>query len=293
MSWVPEDAALELLEQAGPFETAAYRAACVEALTGVRDVSFAARSGEALAAAALVRVGRTAYLPYGYGGVRSSRPLDEQETRVFLRAARAASGAARLILRDVAFAAASGGRPIASTSVAWLDAPPTERYAKKARQSMRRAARAGASCAVSADAAAFLSLYASASQEWGVSYPLDLIAAAADRGLARFYDVTIEDRIVGSFVALRGTTHWMYWLSALDETGRKAEVGYMGVAAMLADAYDERIAAVNLGGSAGLPGVAHFKQRLGGVGHAVVEWRAAPPVVAAVDRILSLRRSVS
>lgn len=284
MPWAPDPAALELLEQAGPFEAAAYRSACVAVLGDAADTSYGASADDgATAAVALVRQGRTAHLPYGYSGVRSSRRLDIDEVRSFLRAARRASRAHRLIVHDV-FDPAPGGRVIGVTSIAYLDGPPEELFAKRGRQSIRRAARAGATCEATADPAVFADLYEQASKAWAMTYPLDLIAATAERGVARFFDVHIERRAVGSLAVLRGVTHWMYWLAAQNEEGRRAEVGYLAVAAMLDAARAAGAAAVNLGASADLPGVAQFKARLGGVERPVLEWRDSSALIALAER---------
>src|SRR5262245_31105505 len=117
MPWTPDSAALDLLERAGPFESAAYRAACVAALRDAADVSYGASDESHVSAAvALVRQGRTAHLPFGYSGIRSSRRLDANEVDAFLLAARKASGAQRLIVHDV-LDPAPGGRVIGTTSI--------------------------------------------------------------------------------------------------------------------------------------------------------------------------------
>lgn len=287
MTWASDPAALELLEQAGPFEAEAYRSSCVAALVGTADASFGAAGDDgATAAVALLRQGRTAHLPYGYSGVRASRRLDVEELRSFLRAARRASGARRLIVHDI-LDAAPGGRVVGSTSFAYLDEPPEESFAKKARQSIRRAIRAGATCEPTADPAVFAGLYEQVSKAWGITYPLGLIAAAAERGVATFFDVHIDGRGVGSLAVLRGVTHWMYWLAAQNEVGRHAEVGYLAVAAMLDEARAAGAGFVNLGASAGLPGVAQFKERLGGVASPVFEWRDSSALVRLGDSLLA------
>jgi hypothetical protein len=279
MTWAPDSAALELLERAGPFETKAYRSACAAALVGATDASFGASTDDgATAAVALIRQGRTVHLPYGYSGVRASRRLDAAEVRSFLHVARRAAGAQRLVVRDI-FEAVRGGRVVGATSIAYLGEPPEVHFAKKARQSIRRAIRAGATCEMTADPAVFAGLYQQASVTWGITYPAGLIAAAAECGVAWFFDVTIDGRGVGSLAVLRGVTHWMYWLAAQNDVGRRAEVGYLAVAAMLEAARAAGAPSVNLGASAGLPGVAQFKQRLGGVASPVLEWRDSSTLI--------------
>jgi hypothetical protein len=164
-----------------------------------------------------------------------------------------ASGAQRLTVHEV-LEPAPGGHVVGVTSIAYLAGPPTERFTKEGRQSIRRAMRAGAVCDETENPAAFADLYEQASKAWGVSYRLDLIAAAAERGAARFFDVRIEGRAVGSAMALRGVAHWRYWLAAQNQEGRRAEVGYLAVAAMLDAVRAASATAVNLCASTGLQG---------------------------------------
>ena len=294
MAWEPDDSALELLECAGPFEQSAYRAACVSALSAAEDVSFGGHLADgARAAAALVRVGSTAQsCPYGYGGIRSTRSLSDDEIRSFLEQARAAGRAPRVVVRAVDLGAnEQPGRVVGTTTVAYLSEEPEAGFAKKARQSIRRAIRAGGSCEASGDPEPFLSLYANASREWGMQYPAELVRATAAAGITRFYDVLIDRRVDGSAVALVGNEHWMYWFAAQNEAGRDAEVGYLAVATMLSDAHSAGVGAVNLGASARLPGVAYFKHRLGGVERPMHELRAAGGLVALLDRARAISRN--
>jgi hypothetical protein len=122
-----------------------------------------------------------------------------------------------------------------------------------------------------------------ASKAWGGSYPLDLIAAAAERAAARFFDIRIEGHAVGSLVALRGDTDWMYWLAVQNEEGPQAEVGSFAVATMLDAARAASAKSVNLGASAGLPGVAQFTKRVGGVECPVFEWKDSSALIALAD----------
>jgi hypothetical protein len=106
--------------------------------------------------------------------------------------------------------------------------------------------------------------------------------------VGQFFDVWIEGRAVGSIAALRGATHWMYWLSAQNEDGRRAEVGYLAVASMLDAARAAGAGSVNLGASTGLPGVARFKERLGGVENPVFVWQDSSSLVALADRMYAV-----
>jgi len=182
-----------------------------------------------------------------------------------------------LIARDVsALGAAPGGRRIATTSLVPLARPPRDGIAKRGRQSIRRAERSGCAVTATTDPRAFLQLHTDAAQGRPASYPRRLLQLLAERGELLFYDVTLQGEAVSSLAALTGGVHWMYWLAAQNERGREVEAGYVAVAALLDDAYAAGAAYVNLGASEGLPGVAAFKQRLGGLDVPVIQWVAAP-----------------
>src|SRR6202042_2353128 len=125
------------------------------------------------------------------------------------------------------------------------------------------------------DPARFLSIYKSASRRFQTVYPAALIELAASAGIGRSYEAAIGEEVVAAAFVLIGEIEWMYWLAAETDRGRKAEAGYPIVAKLLADASGEGIGFVNLGASAGLPGVAKFKRRLGGVDLPVIEQSAA------------------
>lgn len=272
MTWAADAGALDLLEHAGPFERAAYRSACVDAFRGAADVSYGASLADGTrAAVALVRRRGTASLPYGYSGVRASRALGRDEARSFLRAALRASRAHRLIVHDISDSAVAG--EVVTTTSLWPPDQAPEQFTSRARRALRRAAAAGATCEPRVDPGPFWRLYEAASRAWRITYPLCLIAAAAEREVALFFDVDIDGRTVGSVAALRGEAHWMYWLGAMNDEGRSSQVGYLGIASMLEAARAAGAGFVNLGASAGLPGVAEFKASLGGRDAPVYEWR--------------------
>jgi hypothetical protein len=75
----------------------------------------------------------------------------------------------------------------------------------------------------------------------------------------------------------------MYWLGAQNDEGRLAQTGYLAVASLLVAAHSAGAAAVNLGASAGLPGVAQFKELLGGVSSPVLEWRDSSTLISLLD----------
>src|SRR5439155_7198718 len=171
----------------------------------------------------------------------------------------------------------SPGRTIATTSVLYLEpnVPAASHLNKKATQTIARARRAGGSARpASADPGPFLSLYLDASSRWPTQYPEPVLVYLAAAGLLKLYDVELDGAVAASAAALIGARHWMYWLAAQSTTGRNAELGYLALAGLIEDAQASGAAAVNLGASAGLPGVAQFKRRFGGIDVPVIEHRS-------------------
>lgn len=276
----------------GPFEGSTYRSAYLSGDGAFVDVSFGAQAADgALAAVALLSNGLVAEsMPLGYGGVRSTRSLARDEVDALLTAARRAAGVGLLIVR----ALEGTGRVMATTSIVPLDTPPAERIEKKGRQSIRRAERAGCRVVRTSDPSGFLRLHRQVESLRAARYPEALLRLLAERGALTFYDVACEGDVVSSLAALAGGSHWMYWLAAQDERGRDVEAGYPAVAALLQDAYEAGAVFVNLGASAGLPGVAAFKRRLGGIDRPVLELVSAPASVRArraVGRLVTSSRT--
>lgn len=273
-----------LEREGGPFERAAYRSAYVSLDSTVVDASFGAQTEDgSLAAVALLSNGVVAEsMPLGYGGVHSTRNLARGEVDALLAAARRAAGARLLIVR----ALEGAGRVMATTSIVPLSTSPAERIEKKGRQSIRRAERAGCRVTTTSDPSGFLRLHRQVEGSRAARYPETLLRLLADRGVLAFYDVTCEGDVVSSLAALTAGTHWMYWLAAQNARGREVEAGYPAVAALLQDAYAAGAAFVNLGASTGLPGVAAFKRRLGGVDRPVLELVSAP-ATARARRVLA------
>ncbi|MGZ4337169.1 MAG: GNAT family N-acetyltransferase [Gaiellaceae bacterium] len=169
------------------------------------------------------------------------------------------------------------GRTVASTSVLYLapDVPAGAHFSKKAVQTIARARRAGGSVRpASANPGPFLRLHLDASKRWPTQYPERVLVYLAAAGLLKLYDVELDGTIEASAAALVGEGHWMYWLAAQSKAGRSAELGYLALAALIEDAQASGAAAVNLGASSGLPGVAQFKKRFGGVDVPVIEHRS-------------------
>ena len=294
--WTPDRGALKLLESSSsPFNQRGYREAWVRTRLDAVDASFGGLLPDGTRGAiALVRVGRRAFsLPLGYGGPVGERPLSADEIAGLLSTARAASGASAVVSLEVPIGSASdlpdeGRRQVATTHVVDLAADPADGFSKKARQSIRRAMRAGAEAQPgTGDATAFVTLYEAAAQGRGTVYPTPLLADLGRAGPARFYDVAIDGVPVSSVVALVGPEHWMYWAAAQSDAGRHAESGYLALAAMLTDARARSATAVNLGGSASggdaLEGVAQFKRRFGGQEVPVFQRRSATRLFSAAE----------
>jgi GNAT acetyltransferase-like protein len=296
--WTPDGEALALLDSSGtPFDGAEYRRAWTDSVAGWQDVSFGARAPDGTQAAlALLRRRRGAEsLPLGYGGIVASRALDRDETSSFLRAARRAAKAddVRALAVPINPAPESlhlGGRVIGWTSVVYLEAsrPADARLTKKGRQAVARAERAGGIARTgSADLKPFLSLYENASKDWSSSYPADVLRHLAEGGRLRLFDAELDGAVQASAAALIGDRHWMYWLAAQSEAARAAELGYLTLSALIGDAHSSGAQAVNLGASAGLPGVALFKRRFGAIDVPVLEYRSLRYVPAAARAVIT------
>jgi hypothetical protein len=296
VDWIQDDHALGLIERSGePFNAKEYRRAWTEAGLGWSDVSFAAAAPDGTKAAiALLRRGMVAEsLPLGYGGVVASRPLEAPELDSFLGAARATARAVDLQARSVPMWDSNGGnlpgREVGTTSVLYFapDVLATAQFGKKVVQTIGRARRAGGLARVATgDPAPFLRLYLDASKRWAMQYPEQVLAHLAAAGVLRFYDVELNGTVEASAAGLIGERHWMYWLAAQSTVGRDAEFGYLALAALIEDAQASGATAVNLGASAGLPGVAQFKKRFGGVDVPVIEQRSTTRSFRAARQIL-------
>jgi len=281
--WSPKPDALELLEEhGGPFASALYRQLWIEAFPEWRDASFAAQAPDGtVAAVALLADGVVAdSTPLNYGGIVASRPLDAGEARSFLQAARAAAGARSLEARAVPARPTSstahlGGAVGGWTSVVHL-VPGSDlqaRWRYSARRAIRRARRGGGEVRIGDDARPFAALYADASREHWFRYPTDLLRRLASAGLGRCYDVCVDGVPVSSAFAVVSRDHWAWWLAAQNEVGRSLSANYLAVASLLEDAQRHGVRAVNLGISAGMPGVAQFKRRFDAVPVPVISHR--------------------
>lgn len=271
--WESHDAGLALLDAAGPFEHRHFREVLVAA-EGWRDLSYAAclPDGTQAAIALLARRGVGVSVPWGYGAVRSTRPLDPVEVDRFVQSARRHHGLVRVVVREVGEPTLTPARTVATTHVLTLDPEksPRSSFTGSTRNKINRARRDGLTAHPTADASAFLELYAEATKGWGSGYyPSEAIHALTACGIARCYDVRYDGEVISSTLAIMGADHWMYWLAASSADGRRWQGGYFALAALIDDAWACGAPAVNLGASEvdgrALPGVAEFKQRFGGV----------------------------
>lgn len=266
---------LTLLEEAGPFESAAFRR-CATASSNWRDVSFGGRLQDGTRIAiALLKTGAIAdsVPPGGYGAIRSDRRLTQNEVTALLAAARTSARAQGIRVRALASnEPPPGSTPIASAWVVPLEGvdAPADRYARITRRSVARAREAGCRVRTSSDPARFLALYAEASRSWRTRYPHDLIQALVAAGIARCDDVVLDGEVVSSLLTLVGREHWMCWLAAQSARGRTVSASYLAYTHVLDHAHEVGVRAVNLGGSIG--GGAEFKGHLGAKPIPVVTW---------------------
>jgi hypothetical protein len=171
-----------------------------------------------------------------------------------------------------------GGTAYASTSVVYLDqgVAVEAAFSRSARSKLSRAHKAGGVAQpASSDPEPFIRLYEQSSRTWRTTYPFNVLRRLAATGLLRLHHVELDGAVESSMAVVCGERHWMYWLGAQSDAGRAAELGYVAMAALLAEAHAAGKAAVNLGASSGLPGVARFKKQFGAVEVPVVEHRSS------------------
>lgn len=298
--WSPCPEAVELLDTAGgPFDRSAYRECWTRCLPEWRDVSYGAqtRNGTRAAVSLLLRDRVVESIPNNYGTIVATRPLNEEQVRSFLDAARISCGADRLIARSVPLRPAPSTCHVGARVAGWTSVVLIEkggvlepRFAQKARHSIRKAARAGAEMEASTDPEGFLPLYAAASTGHWMRYPEELIRGLSRAGVARFFDVRLDSACIASVMVLTSSHHWMAWLAAQNDRGRDIDANYFAVGNMLAAAQRARVAGVNFGISLGMPGVAHFKRRFDAIEVPVLEYRVMPWVERAKLRARLLTR---
>lgn len=293
--WEADDRGLALLDAAGPFEHRSFREILVD-VEGWRDVSYAAclPDGTTAAIALLARHGVGVSVPWGYGAVRASRPLDPVEAGRFVQSARRHHGLLRVVVQEIVEPTLTPARTVTTTHVVRLDPerPPRSVYASSTRKRINRTRREGLVVERTTDPTAFLRLYAEASQGWGSDrYPDAAITAITAAGLGRIYEVRLEGEVVTAGLVLLGAEHWMYWLLSSSPKGHEWRGSYGAQNALLEDAWGAGVPWVNLGASevAGrpLPGVALFKERFGAV---PVPFTRASQAVPGVEVLLHAGR---
>ena len=270
-SWTDDPKALELLKDAGPFHSDAFRESWVVGYPGWRDVSYGARlpDGTRAAVALLVKDRVAESVPFNYAGVVASRGLGAAETKAFLEEARRRAGAHRLIARSIPIQPTPQTQHVGARLVGWTSVVRVSRHqdltAGFAKKATRKAKRGGGNVVASHDPSGFLRLYALVGDSHWLRYADELIRRLAIRGIGRSYEVRVDDRVVSAVFALLSANHWTAWLAAQDPEGRSLSGNYLAVAELLGDAQRSGVGAVNLGISEGMPGVAHFKRRFGAV----------------------------
>jgi hypothetical protein len=273
--WHSNYGALQLLEErGGPFLPQTVRSSFVNAYAGWSDVSLGAQMDDGTVAAVglIGSGGRVESMPFSYGGVVASRRLLAHEVESLLEFARRSAKAQSLFCSAIPVGADDATRHDGGVVAGWSQAvylpkghPPRTRWAYKARRAIRTALDAGAFARVDSEPVHFLRLYRPAAESHLYRFPDRLIEALAATGSLSFYEVLLEGAVVSSVAALRGKSHWIAWLAAQDDLGRKISGNYLAVSALLEDAYSRGVHAVNLGISTGMPTVEHFKHRFDAV----------------------------
>jgi hypothetical protein len=275
--WTPNSESVALLDShGGPFSARRFRDAVVATLPGWRDVSFGARAPDGTAAAIplLARAGVGDVLPpYAYGDVVSTRPLESGQIADLYNAMWRRWRLSTLKIRWLELDGATSGigERLATASVIRIDPdqPPASRYGRLARRSLKRAAAAGAVADVgSADD--FWPTYAAAARQWGTNYPEALVKRLAAVGIARIHVVRRNGQIDAVLLTLLGSSHWMCWLAAQTDHGRRIAASYLEYDAVFEEAHDAGVTVVNLGASTA--GGAEFKRHLGAVEAEMREW---------------------
>jgi hypothetical protein len=295
--WRAHAESLSLLDDVGgPYDHAAVRAAFVRAFPGWVDASYAARLADGTAAAvALLSDGRRSVsVLHAYGGVVATRHLNHGEVRALLAGARHAAGTHEIVVRTVSAGVGVdattqhvGGRVAGWTSVVHLDKGRDleARYAQKTRKSIRFAIANECSSSADTDPDPFIALYEHSSERHWLRFPDEVLRELAGAGRLLFSNVSLRGRVVSSVAMLRAASHWSFWLAAQNDDGRAVHGNYLATATGLAHAQDQHVRAVDLGSSADMPNVAHFKRRFGAVEVPVVEHRDE-------DRLGRARRSL-
>jgi hypothetical protein len=140
------------------------------------------------------------------------------------------------------------------------------RFSSKNRNSCRKGERSGVEVSRSTDVAVYFDLYARASRAWGYQeppYPPALFSELLGSGHAELWLGRLEDRAIAGALLLRGSDDMLYWSGAVDAEHRTLAPGNLVIKTAIASACERGIGSFDFGASAGLPGVAAFKESFG------------------------------
>lgn len=169
---------------------------------------------------------------------------------------------------------ASGSPPGADTSSAThvLDLSPgfealwTDAFSGKNRNSARKAERAGVEVGRDDDVDGYYDLYAAATVTWGYDeppYPRELFSALLGAHDAELWTARLDDRMIAGAVVLAGSEDVLYWSGAMDAAHQPLAPSNAVIKAVVESACERGLAYMDFGASAGLPGVAKFKESFG------------------------------
>jgi CelD/BcsL family acetyltransferase involved in cellulose biosynthesis len=116
-----------------------------------------------------------------------------------------------------------------------------------------------------------------------MQYPEPLIRRLVHVGAARVHAVRTDGRVVAVLLTLVGEAHWMCWLAAQTEEGRRIAASYVAYDAVFAEALAAGISFVNLGAS--VAAGAEFKGHLGAVEAGMREWTRETALAATTRRL--------
>jgi len=300
MPWVADVDAISLLDAApsGPFTSATFRRCFVEFYPEWTDASFGARLVDGtLAALPALSNGRLAdSMPFNHGGVAASRALGEVELRSFLELARRVAGVVQLQVRWCPVHPEPREQHIGARVAGWTSVvhihqgePIERRLDPKARRALRVADRAGATVTAVPSVDDFVQLYERSSIGHWLRYPAPFLRSLSDAGVVRTFTVRVGLEPVSSVLVLMTAGTWVTWLAASSPEGREVQGNYLATAAVLRSASEAGVAAVELGPSAGMPGVAMFKARFDSVDLPILQYEVSARGHAAVRATRRLR----
>lgn len=238
-------------------------------MRGWSDLSFGAFNTDGVRAAVplLVHAGSgDSVPPSGYGGIFSTRTLEDDEQNALIEMLWRNRNLRALDIRWLESRPTSCGMGtvMAMASIVFIagEPPPAERYTRLARRSIKRALTAGATVE-RGTAEDFLPTYLAAARKWATRYPEALIRSLVVRDDAVVHAVKLHNEVLAVLLTLVRGSHWMCWLAAQTEEGRRIAASYLAYDAVFREAFALNVPFVNLGASAG--GGSEFKHHLGAV----------------------------